>query len=368
MDTPDLKKENINSKVKEVVPTQEIDELEVQQIPQKMPSEAVCSQRTGIPVVMMVIVAVVVALVAFTGALYLGETGTFSLFAPSDSKSAVVKEGPYKDGYDAGLEFAKDKMRQRGFLPLATEVTYLYGATVKSVSGNNITVEFDASFLDFFNEGIVTKTVTVPDAVKIIQNVPKPQDEQQKAYDEFNKEMQLYQKKIESGISVDSSKLPTYPVTFTVKEVSIGELKEGDSLNINADKDISKVDTFEAISVEMFYIPENPVYIVPAVTTIEDTFEDTVVDTVEDTVDDTVDDTIEDTVEDVAEDTVEGTVEGTVEDTVVDTVEDTIEDTVEDLKESAEEADIEIAEDISDATETTPVESVSEEEAETPSE
>ena len=93
MDTSDSKKENINTKAQEVASKQETVEPEVRQVPAKMPVDSVLSKPTAVSVVVMVIVAIVVGLVAFTGALYLGETGTFSLFGGSEvSQNDEVKK------------------------------------------------------------------------------------------------------------------------------------------------------------------------------------------------------------------------------------------------------------------------------------
>ena len=214
-------------------------------------------------------VAIIISLIiGFLGGLYFGETGRLSLFTgPSVSltgqagaQKTEVKKGSYEEGYQAALDFARKKLQGRGgLMSMPVVVQYLNQVKVKSISGSDIVVEFDASQLDIFKEGLVTKTVKIPDTVTITQQIPKSADEQKKEFEEYQKKIAELQKKPVTGATSGISVLPIMPPTlFTIKEIKISDLKEGDILNIRTNTDISKTDTFEASSVTLINLPVTP--------------------------------------------------------------------------------------------------------------
>ena len=207
-------------------------------------------------------VAIIISLIlGFLGGLYFGETGRLSLFTgpsvsligQSGTQKTVVKKGSYEEGYQVALDFARKKLQGRGgLLSMPGGIQYLNNAKVKSISGSDIVVEFDASKLDIFQEGMVTKTVKIPETVTITQQIPKTADEMNKEREEYQKKIAELQKKSVTGATSEISVPPIMPPTpFTIKEIKISDLKEGDILNIRSNTDISKTDAFEASSVTL---------------------------------------------------------------------------------------------------------------------
>jgi hypothetical protein len=172
----------------------------------------------------------------------------------SDQKAAVQK-GSYEDGYQAALDFARKKLSDRGMLGLSSKAgrNMLYDVPVKSVNGNQITVEFDSSKLDILSEGTVTKTITVPDTVKIEKRTPKDPAEVQKAFDEFRVKQEAFRKSMDAGSQIKD--FPQPPATYTSENVNLPDLKAGDILNIAYEADAAKPDTLNAVSVELVNDP-----------------------------------------------------------------------------------------------------------------
>jgi len=213
------------------------------------------------------LIKILILIIGFLGGLYLGETGKLSLFTgpsvsligQSGTQKTVVKNGSYEEGYQVALDFARNKLQNRGCSPILGPdgLHFLYNAKVKSISGSDIVVEFDASQLDIFQEGLITKTVKVPDPFFINQRIPKPSDELKKEYDEYQKKMAEIQKNPE----IAKTQMPlTPPMPFTIKELNVKDLKEGDILDIQTKDDIAKTDTFEPSSIVLINILkiENP--------------------------------------------------------------------------------------------------------------
>jgi len=224
------------------------------QIPEENGS---CDCKTTVCPV-LIIVAIVVALLAFTGGLYLGESNTFSFFSDGSISQVVnvkhvnkkvddkVKKGSYEDGYNAGLDLARKKLG----VPEDRVVQQLSNAVVKSINGNDIVVEFNASILDVFADGKATKNVKLSDGTSVEKHEKKNMDVIEKEYEEFNKKMKVLQKRSENGEDVnDEMSELVFPTSYTVKKMEISELRVGDVVTVVSEADISKSDTFEAKSI-----------------------------------------------------------------------------------------------------------------------
>ncbi len=225
-----------------------------QDVVNKLASSSVVS------VSVMVTVAIVVGLLAFTGALYLGETGAFSLFTDEQVEQVSAtkkapKKGSYEDGYQSGLDFARKKLEARGLIPSLSDSTFqrIFNAEVKSVSGSDVVVEFDATQFDVFGEGMITKTVMIPNKVDIVQNVPKSSEAILSEYENYNKKAQ--------NLGVGDGFIAP-PSLYTIKKLKLSDLEVGDRLNIVSVTDISQASSFEASSVELAVAPSLEIPIV----------------------------------------------------------------------------------------------------------
>ena len=193
--------------------------------------------------------------VGFFAGFYIGCKGSpqvsnqFTINQPI-AQTTELKKGSYEDGYQSALEFARKKLAEKGMFGLFSKQgsTMLPRVEVKSVSGNTVTVEFDSSLFDIFSEGKITKTITIPDTVKIEKRTQKDPDEFQKAFDEYRKQQDEFRNNAKTP--EDMKNLPQPPMSYTVENVNISDLNAGDLLNIFCQSDPAKPDTLIAQSVE----------------------------------------------------------------------------------------------------------------------
>ena len=166
-----------------------------------------------------------------------------------------VKKGSYEDGYQAALDFARKKLDEKGMPVLSFKDgrSMLFNVAVKSVSGNSVTVEFDASRLDVLSEGTATKTIIIPDTVKIEKHTPKDPVEIQKDSDKFKKSFEEFQKTAKTEEEMKNA--PEKPMTYTVENVNISNLKVGDILNVSYEADATNPDKLNAVYVELLNNP-----------------------------------------------------------------------------------------------------------------
>jgi hypothetical protein len=166
-----------------------------------------------------------------------------------------VQKGSYEDGYQAALDFARKKLSDKGMFGLGKNT--IPNATVKSVNGNQIIVEFDASRLDIFSEGMATKTIIIPDTVKIEKHTPKDPAEVQKAFDEFKKKYDEFLNTAKTGGEMNNP--PDKPMPYTVENVALADIKAGDIISVTYEVDASKPDTLNALSVVLNTAPSETV-------------------------------------------------------------------------------------------------------------
>jgi hypothetical protein len=223
-----------------------------------------------------VLILLVLIIISLAAGFYLGKTGSWVSKNPyvvsNFSKNAEAKKGSYDEGYQAALDFARKKLEEKGLFSGSRQIFGLPSATIKSINGYNIIVEFDASVLDLFGEGKVTKTVIVSDPTVIQQNIPKSIQDYQKEEDSFLKQMDEINAKIKAGEPVDKTVIVQSPTPYTIKKIGLNDLKIGDVITVagkydsanpdtfktNAQFDITKSDNIEAASITLSYIPEQP--------------------------------------------------------------------------------------------------------------
>ncbi len=213
---------------------------------------------------------ILVAFVALVVGVYVGETGGLNYFSEPETAVTcpVVQKDetvcPVCDVMDDKMDdkkevaplsadcktLVKDKLVQVGFMP--ETVTSLNGVTVKTVSGKDVEVEFNAVLLDPLSEGKLTRTFTVPSGVKIKEHVPRNSDEALKESEEFQKAMEALNERRAKGEDVaEEIAALEPPVPFDVKDVSLSDLKPGDQITVESEKDIRASDHFEASAVQL---------------------------------------------------------------------------------------------------------------------
>ena len=219
------------------------------------------SQGSLVP---QIVLTLILSAILFAAGLYFAGAGLFSPFAKESAvtqgesvlDTGIIKKGSYDEGYQAGLDFAKRQLAKEGFLEgyendgITLPLNSIQ-AKIKSIDGDRVVIEFDASLLDIFQEGSVTKVMVVPEEVSIEKQVSKTDEEMKKEYEEF--------KKTNSKPNDNSaSDIPDEPLEYTVVKLKLSDLKEGDVLRIRTKDDIRTKDPFEAESVQWFFSPVVP--------------------------------------------------------------------------------------------------------------
>lgn len=191
--------------------------------------------------------------------------------------SCVAKQGSYDEGYQAGLAFAHQRLKDEGVIQPSIDLdlsglvdttekgvpplllvgkNVLYNVTVKSAKGRNIEIEFKASLFDIFQEGMLIRTVKIPEGVRIEKHIPKNSESYNKEIIEYNKKAEDQLKQIQAGTISKEDVYKDYPLSYTIQYLEPSDLKTGDNVNVYSNTDISKSDIFDATSVEFIIPPE----------------------------------------------------------------------------------------------------------------
>lgn len=194
----------------------------------------------------------------FFGGLYLGEAGSLNLFGLSSNDSMMQSSGEsmekmekkgsgsYDEGYQAGVDFARTRLAEIGFLPSNDSPVAMMDGTVKSVSGNAVTLEFEAINLDPLIEGKVTKQVTVESAVGVEKHIQRDGDDLEKEILEYEKALEAFFKKLESNPGGELGDEPKQPLPYTIEKLAASDLKEGDLIRVMTDGDFKASDSVAA--------------------------------------------------------------------------------------------------------------------------
>lgn len=195
----------------------------------------------------------IIAIIVFLGGLYLGETGMLKLFTQLETIKPVAEEkGTYEQGYQEALDFARQKLMERGEFMTPGSLA----ATIKSVSGQNVTIEFETSVLDIFADGMATKTVIVGDDTVIEQHIPRLEEEFEKEYLAFEKAREEYEVRYVANPDDPNLQEPQEPQEYTVKTLTVSDLQAGDRIFVRAEEGAFVNDTFEATYIRLEYRPE----------------------------------------------------------------------------------------------------------------
>lgn len=176
------------------------------------------------------LVGLLVGLIAGYGA------GRVSTGTPVNPLS-TSKGGSYQDGYNAAKKKIDDA---HVFPPAPTSATSLSG-TVKSVGTGSLVMDVVISSPNPLEELSVPmeRTVTLASAAKIQKESPKTPDE-------FQKEMDAYQKAAAAGGAPAAP-----PSTMKLVPISLQDLKAGDAVTVTADHDILREAAFSATEIDL---------------------------------------------------------------------------------------------------------------------
>ena len=198
------------------------------------------------------LLSLLILIITFVVGFYMGQADNFEPLGGSIGSPLAQQKDAYNTGYQKALEFARKKIENNSqslVYPSRSAGNFISSAKVVSVSGNKIIVQFDASQIDIFGEGLTTQTVVIPENVKIEKRTYKSQEEIQKILDDYRQKEDDYRKALDEG--KNPVYIPKTPVTYTSEIVAISDLKSDDLLNVFYEIDSSDPNVFLANSAEM---------------------------------------------------------------------------------------------------------------------
>jgi hypothetical protein len=175
--------------------------------------------------------------------------GRYSYYLESNSLPADLMLQPgktYQQGVNEVKNVVEKRLEEAGIIPQS--VVHINNATIKSINGQNLVVEFDAATIDFLQEGKVIKTVVASDGTTVEQRIPKSQEEIDKLISDFQKKSQEVQKNTKNG---QEAEIVQPPLPYIVKNLKLSDLKVGNIISIESKTDVRKTDTIEAVSIQL---------------------------------------------------------------------------------------------------------------------
>jgi hypothetical protein len=187
-----------------------------------------------------------------------GEAVKLPMNSTSQSSVATrcpqVSVQPLKGANDEGCQVVLDSARKAlvARFPMFRDasVNQLQKAVIKSIDGQKLSVEFDASALDFLKYGMVTKIAILTDKTTFERHSQKPLKQFAREMDQFGIDNQAYQEL--AAQATDRSTLPKHPIfplPFFSENITMADLKPGDTVTVQTSSDIRTSDSFEAESV-----------------------------------------------------------------------------------------------------------------------
>ncbi len=161
----------------------------------------------------------------------------------------------YLGGYGAAKSTYEKKIESaQKYFPSVTDIRSLSG-TVKEVKGKTITLE-TGNLGNPFEDIPTAREVRVTDNTKIIKQEPLDPVKFRNLQDAFQKEMKKVQDEVvKSGKPAASGAYPTPPMSFTVLDIAVSDIKKGDTVIVNADYNIKMEKNFDAASITVTSLP-----------------------------------------------------------------------------------------------------------------
>lgn len=163
--------------------------------------------------------------------------------APTTSPANVDQSASYDEAYQAGMDAARTKLIERGYLTetptefAAMETTYLAG-TVTGVSGNRLTLEIEPldPLGDTYERPV---TITSETTLTLLKS---------KSLEEVEADMEAYTTAMETA--TDPMDI-VYPEPFTTQSIQLADIAVGSPVSIEATAVITETGDITAATVEV---------------------------------------------------------------------------------------------------------------------
>jgi len=202
------------------------------------------------------VTTLVLAIVAFLAGAYFVQLGLIPFFAneipgtQTDSicigseASQLASKKAYDEGYKVAMDFARDRVSKLGHLLFNP---HFLAATIKSIEGNKITVEFASSLLDLFGDGMTERTLIVNEDATIEKIEEKPEEQYAKESLTYDKALKAYQE-LAPKAAIGQHR-PLMPSKVIIKKLSINDLKVGDTIDFSIEGSIQEDVPIEASTI-----------------------------------------------------------------------------------------------------------------------
>jgi len=179
--------------------------------------------------------------------------GAFIKTIPSNQSET----GSCEENADYTLDIVRRRLIEPPPLAIDKPANEIHGATLKSVEGQKIIVEFSASVLDPDKKGLMSRIVTVSEKTILLRQWQKDSetfDAELKAFAEGNKPFFSQGESSIRTAKLDGLGLPS---PYMEGKISLGDLKTGDLVTIHTVSDIRKDKTFAADSIYLEAAPQS---------------------------------------------------------------------------------------------------------------
>ncbi len=129
--------------------------------------------------------------------------------------------------------------------------------TVKSISGNVLTIEASQPFDPFGDEPAI-REITVTGNTSIVRREIKDSSEFQQEMSDFQKQLQkiISAQGVPAGTSTVAAPVDTQaPLPYNEIAISVSDLKIGSIISAESDKDIRTASAFEAVKISLIGAP-----------------------------------------------------------------------------------------------------------------
>ncbi|MCX6786522.1 MAG: hypothetical protein NTU85_01730 [Candidatus Kaiserbacteria bacterium] len=133
--------------------------------------------------------------------------------------------------------------KAKAMFPSAQDVRGVSGK-ISGINGNTVTIAVNET--SPFDDSPTAREVVVGENTKIVKMDFKDQTV-------FKQELEEYQKI--TSAQTDKTKIPTPPIPFTEKEISLSDLKVGDQITVEAGENIKTETKFTATKITLQVIP-----------------------------------------------------------------------------------------------------------------
>jgi hypothetical protein len=122
---------------------------------------------------------------------------------------------------------------------------------IKSVNDQGLSVEFEPFLSDFFEDGVLTKMVSITDVTSLEKLVKKPEKQIFEEYNDYVVRLEKYKADLDRFPDTEKLLEPQAPDEFIISTIQLSDLKMGDQVRLSTDDNVRILDTLVATRIEL---------------------------------------------------------------------------------------------------------------------